>query len=92
MRTIEFSDHLIPYQTFLTDVATLVVKMLKAEVHDPEYVSQNEAYKIFGRQNIERWKREGKVQPFRRPGKLEYRMDELRFLQHKKQDYFKSKR
>lgn len=92
MNTIEFSDHLIPYQTFLTDIATLVVKMLKAEEGDPDYITQNTAFKMFGRGNVERWKREGKVKPSIRPGKVEYRTSELRFLHRKKQDYLKNNR
>ena len=35
MQFLEFSDHAIPYDTFLKDVASSVVKMLKEENDDP---------------------------------------------------------
>ena len=43
---------------------------------------------MFGRRNVERWKRQGKIVPCKRPGKVEYRTAELRFLQRTVQDYF----
>lgn len=84
---IQFSDHLIPYETFLNDVAAKVVKMIKSDTHDPEYISQRKAYSIFGRRNVDRWRREGKITPCQRPGKLEYLTADLRLLQRSKNDY-----
>ena len=84
----EFLDHLIPYDTFLNDLAARIVKLLKTDHDDPEYVSQRKAYQIFGRRNVERWRRQGKIVPCKRPGKVEYRTAELRFLQRTVQDYF----
>ncbi|MBO5054289.1 MAG: hypothetical protein J6C44_08685 [Muribaculaceae bacterium] len=89
MAFLQFLDHLIPYDTFLNDVAARVVKMLKTDSADPEYVSQRKAYDMFGRANVERWRKQGKVEPCKRPGKLEYRTADLRFLQRATQDYFK---
>ncbi len=89
MEFLQFLDRLIPYDTFLNDVAARVVKMLKTDSNDPEYVSQRKAYEMFGRRNVERWRKQGKVQPFKRPGKLEYRTADLRLLQRTVQDYFK---
>ncbi len=89
MNFLNFSDHLIPYDKFLTDVATRVVKMLKSDSNDPEFISQRKAYEMFGRSNVERWRKQGKVQPYQRPGKLEYRTADLRLLQRTVQDYFK---
>lgn len=88
MGSIQFLDHLIPYDTFVNDLASRVVKLLQADKKDPEYVSQRKAYEIFGRRNVERWKRQGKVQPIKRPGKVEYPMAQLRLLQRTVQDYF----
>lgn len=88
MAFLQFLDHLIPYDTFLNDVAARVVKMIKSDKDDPEFVSQRKAYEMFGRRNVERWRKQGKVQPCKRPGKLEYRTAELRALQRVKQDYF----
>ena len=88
MNVLNFSDHLIPYDQFLSDVAATVVKMLKSDVHDPEFISQRKAFEMFGRGNIERWRKQGKVQPYKHPGKLEYRTADLRLLQRTVQDYF----
>lgn len=89
MAFLQFLDRLIPYDTFLNDVAARVVRMLKTDLNDPEYISQRKAYEMFGRRNVERWRKQGKVQPCKRPGKLEYRTADLRLLQRTVQDYFK---
>lgn len=89
MAFLQFLDHLIPYDTFLNDVAARVVKMLKSDSGDPEFVSQRKAYEMFGRRNVERWRKQGKVEPCKRPGRLEYRTADLRLLQRVTQDYFK---
>lgn len=88
MAIFQFLDKLIPYDIFLNDVAARIVKMLKSDRNDPEYISQRKAYEMFGRRNVERWRKKGKVEPCKRPGKLEYRTADLRLLQRIKQDYF----
>ena len=88
MAFLQFLDRLIPYETFLNDIASRVVRMIKLDKDDPEFVSQRKAYEMFGRRNVERWRKQGKVQPCKRPGKLEYRTADLRALQRVKQDYF----
>lgn len=85
---LHFTDRLIPYDTFLNDIASGVVRLLKSDADDPEFVSQRKAYEMFGRRNVERWKRLGMVQSFKRPGKVEYRTADLRLLQRQSQDYF----
>jgi hypothetical protein len=84
---LDFKNQLIPYDTFLKDLAANLVRMLKEEQNDPEYISQRQAYLIFGRRNVERWRKEGNIQPIKRPGKLEYRTSDLRLLQRTVQDY-----
>ena len=88
MQFLQFLDHLIPYDTFLNDLAARVVKLLKSDKDDPEFISQRKAYEMFGRWNVERWRRQGKVQCYKRPGKVEYRTADLRLLQRTVQDYF----
>lgn len=88
MKLLQFSDHLIPYDTFLNDLSARIVNKLKADSNDPEFVSQRKAYEMFGRRNVERWKRQGKVESYKRPGKVEYRTADLRLLQRTAQDYF----
>ncbi len=88
MNYIEFSDRLIPYRQFLNDLSDEVVRKLRISKDDPEFVSQRKAFAMFGRANVERWRREGRIEPAKRLGKLEYRTAELRYLQGRKQDYF----
>ena len=71
MALLQFLDHLIPYETFLNDLASRVVALLKNDNDDPEYLSQRKAYEVFGRRNVERWRRQGKIEPIKRPGKVE---------------------
>lgn len=88
MMFLQFSDKSVPYDVFVKDVAAEVVNLLKKDEADPEYISQRRAYDIFGRRNVERWRRQGKVSPCKRPGRLEYRTADLRLLQRTQQDYF----
>ena len=89
MHTLDFSDMSVTYDTFVRDVAASVVRMLVEVRNDPDTISQRQAYAMFGRGNVDRWRRQGKIEPCKRPGKVEYRTAELRALQSKKQDYFK---
>ncbi|UWG05571.1 MAG: Protein of unknown function (DUF3853) [Bacteriophage sp.] len=86
--TIDFSDKSVPYDVFVHDVAACVVRLLKAEKADPERISQRTAYTMFGRGNVDRWRKQGKIQPCKRPGKVEYVTADLRQLQRTQQDYF----
>ena len=70
MKILQFLDHLIPYETFLNDLSSRIVRQLKADKDDPEFISQRKAYELFGRRNVERWKRQGKVVSYKRPGKV----------------------
>ena len=81
MMQIAFSDKMVSYDTFLNDVAARVVAMMKNDRNDPEVISQRKAYEMFGRANVDRWYRQGKVGFYRRPGKIEYRTSEPRLLQ-----------
>ena len=87
MTFLQFSDKSVPYGVFVKDVAAEVVNLLKKDEADPEYISQRKAFEMFGRRNVERWRRQGKVNPCKRPGKVEYRTADLRLLQRTQQDY-----
>lgn len=84
---IYFTDKAVRYDTFLDDVAARVVHLLKQDANDPDIISQNKAFRIFGRGNVERWRKQGKVTAYKRPGKVEYRTADLRLLQRIQQDY-----
>lgn len=85
---IQFQDKLVSYETFMSDLSARLARMIKTDAADPEYISQRKAYTIFGRRNVDRWRRNGKIRPYKRPGKIEYRTADLRLLQRTEQDYF----
>lgn len=86
---IDFTDRTVSYSTFLRDLSANIVKMLHDDRDDPEFISTRQAYKMFGRKKVERWRRAGKIQPYVRPGKMEYETAQLRLLQRTEQDYLK---
>ncbi len=88
MLTLDFSDKTVTYDTFVHDVASSVVRMLAEVRNEPEIISQRQAYAMFGRGNVDRWRKQGRIEPCKRPGKIEYRTAELHRLQQVKQDYF----
>jgi hypothetical protein len=86
-----FGNRRISYETFLDDVTHHLIKSLKQNGYIqnvcPEYLSQRAAYRLFGRGNVERWTRLGKIYPIKRPGKFGYPIEVLRELQKNEQDY-----
>lgn len=84
---LDFKDITVSYRTFLRDLSANIVKMLHDDRNDPEFISTRQAYSIFGRKNVERWRKAGKLQPYVRPGKMEYETAQLRLLQRTEQDY-----
>lgn len=85
---LNFSDRSVTYETFLGDLSARLAKLIREDELDPEYISQRTAYKMFGRRNVDRWRRNRLVNPCKRVGRLEYRTSELRLLQRTQQDYF----
>ena len=79
--TLQFSDKSVPYRVFIQDVSAQIAYNLREDNSDPEYISQNQAFRTFGRKQVERWRNTGKVSPIRRVQKLEYRTADLRLLQ-----------
>lgn len=85
--TIAFADMNVSYDKFVNDIASRMVAIMKEEAEKPEFVSQREASRLFGRTNVERWRRTGIIQPVKRPGKMEYRYSDLAKLYQAQQDY-----
>ena len=88
MQLLYFPDKCVSYQTFVHDVAAQVAFFMKADRDDPERISQNKAFSMFGRGNVERWRDKGRLTVCKRPGKVEYLTAELRYCQRTQQDYF----
>lgn len=87
MQQIIFADKMVSYETFVNDVAARVASLVREDRTDPDYISQRKAFRLFGRGNVERWRKAGKLTTCKRPGKVEYRTSELRMLQRTEQDY-----
>jgi hypothetical protein len=51
------------------------------------FVTQNQAYKRFGRTNVERWVEEQKVKRYYRLKTVEYKMKDLLLAAENRQDY-----
>ena len=90
MIQLMFPDKCVTYGTFINDLATALVPKILSSMENPsDIISQNQAFRLFGQGNIRRWRERGLVAPVsRRPGKIEYRVSDLRLLQQRKQDYF----
>lgn len=87
MIQIVFSDKVVTYDTFMNDLAARITSFLQNDKNEPEMISQRQAYKVFGRGNVDRWCKKGLINPCVRPGKREYSTRRLRELQRTEQDY-----
>lgn len=85
-----FPDKCVTYETFINDLATAIVPKVMEYMENPsDIISQRKAYQLFGKGNVMRWLRSQDLVPVsKRPGKVEYRISDLRSLQQRKQDYF----
>lgn len=86
MLQIQFSDKMVSYETFVSDIAARLFAMM-AEKNDKAFISKNKAYSIYGRTNVDRWTSKGLIEPRRTKGKYEYSTIELQKLASIKQDY-----
>lgn len=75
------------YDDFVDDLATKMAEH-STKTDKREFVSQRKACQMFGRRNVERWRRDGKIRFYKRPGKVEYKIADLRRLFNTEQDYF----
>ena len=84
----QFLDTTVTYDQFITDLATkIALKMHQVEKGQLE-ISQAQAYKMFGRADVERWVKNGKIEPVRiLPGKKRYRLIDLQKLADVQQNY-----
>jgi len=75
------------YDRLVRDVARRLARIMKEEQQAPEFISQRHASRLFGRANVERWKKKGIITPVKRPGKTEYRYSDLRKQFETEQNY-----
>ncbi len=89
MMQIQFPDRMVTYDVFMSDLASRIAEKLLCIREQPEVISQRSAYREYGKTNVQRWLRQGKLHPCKRIGKVEYSTAELRMAQSNQQDYFK---
>lgn len=83
--------HQVKISVELTPAQCEYLKFLefnKVTAEDKEFVSQNEAYRRFGRGNVERWVKFRKIKQYKRPSRIEFSLKELLNAAYTVQDYF----
>ena len=85
---LQFADQSVTFEKFVDLLATKVaLRMHQVEKGQME-ISQAEAYRLFGRADVERWKKSGKLQPSRiSPGKKRYKLVDLQELASVQQNF-----
>ena len=85
---LQFVDQSVTFEQFVDLLATKVaLRMHQVEKGQME-ISQAEAYRLFGRADVERWIRNGKLQPVRiSPGKKRFSLVDLQKLASVQQNY-----
>ena len=82
---LQFGDQTVSYDQFVDKLATKIA--LRIEKGQFE-VSQSQAYKMFGKADVLRWIKSGKLVPVRiSPGKKRYRLVDLQQLASIQQNY-----
>lgn len=85
---IKFADVTVPFDKFVDAVATKVALRIYQIEKGQLEISQAKAFKMFGRADVERWIKSGKLQPCRiSPGKKRYKLTDLQKLASFQQNY-----
>ena len=89
---LDFTDKSVTFAQFVDFLATKVALRIHQIEKGELEVSQAQAYKLFGRADVERWIRNGKLHPVRiSPGKKRYRLIDLQKLASIQQNYLLGK-
>ena len=85
---LQFADQSVTFEKFVDLLATKVALRMHQEEKGQMEISQAEAYRLFGRADVERWKKSGKLQPCRiSPGKKRYKLVDLQELASVQQNF-----
>ncbi len=83
-----FSDKSVPFDMFVNELATKIALRIHQVEKGQLEISQAQAFKMFGRADVERWERNGKIKPCRvSPGKKRFKLVELQKLASVQQNY-----
>lgn len=85
---MQFCDKSVTYNQFVNDLASAVAMRMHQIEKGQLEISQAEAFRLFGRADVERWIKNGKIQPCRiSPGKKRFKLIELQKLANVLQNY-----
>lgn len=83
-----FMDKTVSYDQFVDELAIKIALKIHMVENGQLEISQSKAFKMFGRADVERWIKHGKLTPCRvSPGKKRYRLADLQKLANIKQNY-----
>ncbi|MBR0526851.1 MAG: hypothetical protein IJJ98_09180 [Prevotella sp.] len=85
---LQFGDQTVSFDQFVDKLATKVALRIHQIEKGQFEVSQTQAYKMFGKADVLRWIKNGKLEPVRiSPGKKRYRLVDLQQLASIQQNY-----
>lgn len=89
---IQFADKMLSFDTFLSAIRNVVQEEVSKAVGKRPFISKSKAWVTYGRRNVERWVKEGKVEEFGRGknnkvDRYEYKISELEACANNIQDY-----
>ena len=86
--TIQFTDKTVTFEQFTDALATKVALRIHQIEKGQLEISQRQAYQMFGKSDVVRWVKSGKLYPCRiSPGKKRYRLVDLQKLASIQQNY-----
>ena len=85
---LEFINKSVTFEQFV-DVLATKVALRRHQIEKGQLeISQAQAYKLFGRADVERWVKSGKIEPVRiSPGKKRFKLVDLQMLANVQQNY-----
>ena len=85
---LQFADLTVTFEQFVDLLATKVALRIHQVEKGQLEISQAQAYRLFGRADVDRWVKNGKLKPVRiSPGKKRYRLVDLQELATIQQNY-----
>lgn len=85
---LEFINRSVTFEQFVDVLATKVALRIHQIEKGQLEISQAQAYKLFGRADVERWVKSGKIEPVRiSPGKKRFKLVDLQMLANVQQNY-----
>jgi hypothetical protein len=85
---LRFTDQTVTFDQFVDMLATKVALRIHQVEKGQLEISQAQAFKLFGRADVERWVKNGKLEPSRiSPGKKRYKLVDLQKLASIQQNY-----